>query len=434
MEPLTAVALLGFIVLVGFFLCRLPIAFSMALVGFVGFSYVVSPQAALSMMSIDLWSTFSNADLIVIPMFVFMGSIAFYSGISSGLFEATNKFMGRGKGGLAMATITAGAFFACVCGSSIASAATLGKVAIPEMKKYNYAPSLSAASSAAGGVLGILIPPSTTFIIYGMMTGQSIGKLFISGIIPGVLLALSYLVTIYILCKIDPSIAPEGAAATWRQKMVALSGVLPVLILFALVMGGLFAGWFTATEAGAAGAGGSLVIALARRTINWEGIKNSLEDTVLVSCMIFVIVAGATIFGKFIAVTQLPFRLATGATTMNSAPWVVIGIIIVGYLIAGCFMDSLALITLTIPIIYPVVMKLGYDPILFGVVIVLMTEAGVLTPPVGANCYVVHGIAPEVPLDVIFRGVLPFVIGIVVICILILFFPQLALYLPSVVD
>jgi tripartite ATP-independent transporter DctM subunit len=358
-----------------------------------------------------------------------MGSVAYYSGISGKLYDAANKFLGRQRGGLSMATIVACAAFACICGSTNASAAAMGKVTIPEMKRHNYAPSLASGCVAAGGTLGILIPPSTVFIIYGVLTEQSIGKLFASGIIPGVLLSLLFIVTIVVLCRIDPTLAPTGIATAWKEKLSALSGVVVPLVVFVLVMGGMFAGWFTPMEAGAAGAGSILLIALVRRQLSWQGFLDALADTTKISCMVFVIITGAMIFGRFLAVTRVPFEMAEWIGGLALSRYTVMALIVLGYLIAGCFMDSLALITLTVPILLPVIENLGFDPIWFGVIIVLVTELGVITPPVGINVYVINGVAPDIPLDVIFKGVLPFIVPIVVTIGLLVAFPEIALYL-----
>lgn len=425
------ITVLGFLALVGLLLLRMPVAFVMALVGFVGFSYVVSIEGGLSLLSIDMWGIFSNPDLTVVPMFVLMGSIAYYSGISGKLYDAGNKFLGRQRGGLSMATILACAAFACICGSTNASAAAMGKVTIPEMKRYNYASSLAAGCVGAGGTLGILIPPSAIFIIYGVLTEQSIGKLFASGIFPGILLTGLFVMTIFILCRIDPSLAPPGFTTSWREKLTALSGIIAPLIIFMLVMGGMFAGWFTPVEAGAAGAGGILIIAVIRRQLSWRGFLGALADTTQITCMVFVIITGAMIFGRFLAVTRVPFEMSAWIGGLPLSRYTIMALIVFGYLIGGCFMDSLALITLTIPILLPVVVDLGFDPIWFGVIIVLVTEMGVITPPVGINVYVIKGVAPDIPLNTIFKGVLPFIIPILITIGLIIVFPQIALYLPS---
>jgi C4-dicarboxylate transporter DctM subunit len=430
MSPNT-IAIIGVILLVLLFLTRMPVAFVMALIGFLGFAYMISLDAALSILGKDFWVMFSSYSLTVVPMFVFMGTLAFYSGIGGRLYKAAHKFLGQLPGGLAIATCYACAAFGACCGSTTAGAAAMGKVILPEMKKYHYDPSLATACVASAGSLAILIPPSTILIIYGIMTEESIGKLFAAGILPGILLASLFALTVYIICRRNPNLGPPGVKAPWKERVASLTGVVEMLILFALVMGGLFAGWFTPTEAGAGGAAGALMIALARRMITWRGFIDSLVETTRITTMVFVIVTGATIFGHFMAVTRVPFELSEWIGGLAISRYVIMGAIIIGYLIAGCFMDSLAMITLTVPVLYPVILKLGFSPIWFGVIIVLVGEMGVITPPVGINVYVIKGVALDVPLETIFRGIFPFLAAIIVCTILLIAFPQIALFLPS---
>jgi C4-dicarboxylate transporter DctM subunit len=430
MNPNT-VAIIGVILLVLLFLSRMPVAFVMALIGFLGFAYMTSLDAALSILGKDFWVMFSSYSLTVVPMFVFMGTLAFYSGIGGRLYQAAHKFLGQLPGGLAIATCYACAAFGACCGSTTAGAAAMGKVTLPEMKKYNYDPSLSTGCVAAAGSLAILIPPSTILIIYGIMTEESIGKLFAAGILPGILLATLFALTVYIICRRNPTLGPAGVKASWKERVASLSGVVEMLVLFALVMGGLFAGWFTPTEAGAGGAAGALIIALARRMITWRGFIDSLVETTRITSMVFVIVTGATVFGHFMAVTRVPFGLSEWVGGLEVSRYIILGFIIFGYLIGGCFMDSLALITLTVPVLFPVILKLGFSPIWFGVIIVLVGEMGVITPPVGINVYIIQGVAGDVPLETIFRGIFPFLIALVVCTILLIVFPQIALFLPS---
>jgi C4-dicarboxylate transporter DctM subunit len=430
MSPNT-IAIIGVILLVFLFLTRMPVAFVMALIGFLGFAYMTSWDAALSILGKDFWVMFSSYNLTVVPMFVLMGTLAFYSGIGGRLYKAAHKFLGQLPGGLAIATCYACAAFGACCGSTTAGAAAMGKVILPEMKKYNYDPSLATACVASAGSLAILIPPSTILIIYGIMTEESIGKLFAAGILPGILLATLFALTVYIICRRNPGLGPAGVKATWKERVASLAGVIEMLILFALVMGGLFAGWFTPTEAGAGGAAGALMIALARRMITWRGFIESLVETTRITTMVFVIVTGATIFGHFMAVTRVPFELSEWIGGLAISRYVIMGFICFGYLIAGCFMDSLAMITLTVPVLYPVILKLGFSPIWFGVIIVLVGEMGVITPPVGINVYIIKGVALDVPLETIFRGIFPFLAALVVCTILLIAFPQIALFLPS---
>jgi C4-dicarboxylate transporter, DctM subunit len=429
MNPTTS-GLLGICILIGLMFLRMPVGFTMAIVGFAGFAYLVSFDAAMSIAVKDIFSSFGSYNLTVIPLFVFMGQVAFHAGISGRLFHAAYKIMGHWRGGLAMATIGACAGFAAICGSTNATAATMASVALPEMKKYNYKPELATGVIAAGGSLGILIPPSVIFIVYGILTEQSIGKLFIAGIIPGIILSIMFCATIWVWTYLKPDLGPRGPKTTLREKFFALTGVAETLMIFAAVIGGMFMGWFTPTEAAAIGAFATLVLALAGRNLSWRGFVQSLVESTRISCMILVIVAGATIFGHFLAITRIPFDIAGWIANLHWPPYAVMIMIIMIYLIGGCFLDALALIMLTVPIFYPVVIQMGYDPIWFGVIIVLVTQMGVLTPPVGVNVYVVSGVARDVPLHVIFRGAMPLLLAIILLALILIPFPQIALFLP----
>jgi tripartite ATP-independent transporter DctM subunit len=330
-----------------------------------------------------------------------------------------------------MATVGACAAFSAISGSTNATAATMATVTLPEMKRYNYDVSLATGTVAAAGSLGILIPPSVIFIVYGILTEQSIGKLFAAGIFPGMLLSILFLLTIYLRVSRNPSLAPPGPKTSLKEKLRSFVGVLETLIIFALVMGGIFFGIFTPTEAAAAGAFLTLLIAIIRRQLTWQGFIQSIADTTRISCMVMVIVSGAVLFGHFMAVTRLPYDLANWVSHLPLPNHAIMGVIILVYLFGGCFMDALAMIMLTIPIFFPVSQALGFDPIWFGVVIVLITEMGVITPPVGVNVYVVYGVAKDVPLEEIFKGVLPMLIALLVCNLILLFFPQIALFLPG---
>ncbi len=426
-----AIGLIGIVVLIAVFLLGMPIGFAMAFVGFIGFSYLVSLPAGLSIIARDVFYNFSSYSLTVIPMFVFMGSIAFASGMSRRLYDAGYLLLGRLRGGLAMATVAGCAGFAAMCGSTNATAAAMGRVSLPEMKRYDYADSLATGCVAAAGSLGILIPPSTIFIIYGIMTEQSIGKLFVAGVFPGLLLAGLFTLVVALLCWRNPSLAPIGEVTSWNEKLSGLVGISEMLLLFIFVIGGLFLGWFSPTQAGGAGAAGALLIGLARRQLTWQGLLIAVKDALRISCMVMVIVTGAIIFGHFMAVTKIPLVLADWVVGLPLPTAAIMGVIVLIYLLGGCFMDALALITLTIPIFYPVVLALGFDPIWFGVIIVLVTEMGVITPPVGVNVYVIKGIAKDVPLETIFKGVLPFLGALLVAVGILMAFPQIATFLPD---
>lgn len=428
---LTTIGIIGLIILVIILFSKMPVGFVMALLGLVGFSYVVTIEAGLSLLAKDVFLTFSSYSLTVIPLFVFMGQIAFHSGISRRLYDSVYVFMGHYKGGLAIATIGACAGFSAISGSTNATAATMATVTLPEMRRYNYDMSLATGTVAAGGSLGILIPPSVIFIVYGIMTEQSIGALFAAGIFPGIILALLFMLTVYIRVQMNPKLAPPGPKTSFKEKAKSFTGVLEALLIFAFVMGGLFFGIFTPTEAGAVGAFLTLFVALLRRQLTWPAFLRSLLDATRISCMVMVIVTGAVVFGHFLAITRIPFNLANWVSALPLPSYAVMGIIVIIYLFGGCFMDALAMIMLTIPIFYPVATALGFHPIWFGVAIVLVTEMGVITPPVGVNVYVVHGIAKDVPLEVIFKGVAPFVLALLACVAILLTFPQTVLFLPG---
>jgi C4-dicarboxylate transporter DctM subunit len=428
---LLTIGIIGIIALVVLLYSRMPVGFAMAFLGFIGFGYVVNFDAAASLLARDVWDVFSSYNLTVIPLFVFMGQIAFYAGISRRLYDSAYVLLGHRRGGLAMTTVGACAGFAAICGSTNATAATMATVALPEMKRYGYDMGLATGTVAAAGSLGILIPPSVIFIVYGILTEQSIGKLFAAGILPGILLCFLFLMTIHLRVRKNPSLAPPGPKTGFREKIRSFAGILEALVLFLLVMGGIFFGFFTPTEAAAVGAFMTLLIAIIRRQLHWSDFIQSLADTTKISCMIMVIVTGAVIFGHFMAITRLPYTLANYVGSLPLGPHAIIGLIILVYLVGGCFMDALAMIMLTIPIFFPVVQTLGFDPIWFGVVIVLVTEMGVITPPVGVNVYVVYGVARDVPLETIFKGVYPMLLALLVCNLLLILLPQIALWLPS---
>jgi len=428
---LTTVGIIGIIILVILLFSKMPVGFVMGFLGFLGFSYVVALGPGLSLLARDVFEVFSSYGLTVLPLFVFMGQIAFHAGISRRLYDSAYVLLGSRKGGLAMATVGACAAFSAISGSTNATAATMATVTLPEMKRYKYDLGLATGTVAAAGSLGILIPPSVIFIVYGILTEQSIGKLFAAGIFPGILLSFLFLLTIYLRVLKNPSLAPPGPKTSFKEKIKSFVGVLETLLIFGMVMGGIFFGIFTPTEAAAAGAFLTLLLAIIRRQLTWQSFVQSLADTTKISCMVMVIVTGAVIFGHFMAVTRLPYDLANWVSNLPFPNYVVMGIIILVYLFGGCFMDALAMIMLTIPIFFPVSQALGFDPIWFGVVIVLITEMGVITPPVGVNVYVVYGVAKDVPLETIFKGVFPMLLALLLCNLILIFFPQIALFLPG---
>ena len=423
---------LGIVFLIMFL--RVPIGVAMALVGIIGFSYLVSVEGALHVAAAEVYSMFFAYSLTPVALFIFMGQIVFRSGVGERLYRTVYSWLGHLGGGLSMATIGACAGFAAICGSPTASVATMGTVCLPEMKRYNYDPALATGCVTAGGTLGILIPPSVTFIVYGILVEESIGKLFIAGIFPGLLLAGLFIVTIFVITKRNPRLGPPGARATWRERLVSLTGVWEVLVLFALVMGGLFAGLFTPTEAGALGAFGALILGLVERRLTRQEFITSLFETLRTTSMVFVILAGTSILGRFLAVTKIPFELAGWVSELPASPMAIFAVIVLVYMIAGCVIEALPLIMLTVPIFFPVIVALGFDPIWFGVIIVLVSQMGLITPPVGVSAYVIAGVAKDVPLGTIFRGAIAFLPAMAACVIILMAFPQIALFLPNLMS
>ena len=435
MSPILT-GIFGIAAMIIMFMTQMPVAFVMALVGFIGVSLMASPNAGLILLSRSFYDTFASYDLTTIPLFILMGQLGFNSGISKRLYSAGYKFLGSIRGGLAMATVAACTAFGAVCGSSPATAATMATVGLPEMKRFNYDDALATGSVASGGGIGMIMPPSVVLIIYGILTEQSIGQLFVAGIFPALLVTLLFIGAIFITCLMDKNAGPAGEKFSWAERFKGLLGLGETLIIFALVVGGIFYGLFTPTEAASVGAFGVLIIAVLRRRLTWKGFVKSLMETLTTSCMILMLITGAVIFGKFLAVTRIPFEIASWVSELNMAPPLVIAVIIFIYLLGGCFMDALAFVTLTVPIFFPVVMELGYDPIWFGIIIVMVTEMGVITPPVGINVYVVYGVAQNVlshnvALEKIFKGIIPFLIALIVGIIILIAFPWIILFLPD---
>jgi tripartite ATP-independent transporter DctM subunit len=385
-------------------LFRIPAGYTMAIVGFLGMAYVTSFTAALGMIGSEMWNIFSNYGLTVIPMFILVGEFIHYARYNDSLYQATYRWFGHFRGGLALTTIMACAAFSAISGSNTATAATMSTVAIPAMKKYNYHPILSAGSVAAGATLGVLIPPSIVLVVYGVYTGQSIGKLFWGNVIPSVILTVLIAATVFFICHRHPDWGPKAPKSTWRERFTALNEAVDILVLFAIIMYALFTGVVTATEAAAASCALGLLICLLRRKLTWQGFVSSLVDTLRISCMFFVIVAGAVVFGRFLTVTRLPYEAAAWIGSLNLPSWMMLWVILFCYIIGGCIMDALAFLLVSLPIFFPLVVQMGYDPIWFGQVITIVTTMGSIMPPVGICSYVVHGMAKDIPLATVFRG------------------------------
>ncbi len=433
MDPVIA-GLLGIGVLLFLFALNMPVSFAMAFVGFLGFGYLVSWEAAASLLMRDMFSQLSNYPLNVIVLFVLMGSFAFASGMSGRMYESAYKLAGKMPAGLAIATILACSGFAAICGSTAATAATIGRVALPEMRRFGYSQRLATGCIASAGGIGILIPPSTIFIVYGILTEQSIGSLFAAGILPGLVLTLLFILTVFLLAFMDKDIAPAGQPSTLAEKLKAIWRISDIFLLFCLSIGGMFLGWFSPNQAAGVGAAGALGLGLIHRSLSWQKFANATREGVRTACMIMLLIAGASVFGKFMAVTTIPAKLSMWVSALPLPPIGIMILICLFYMISGCFIDAMALIMLTIPIIYPVILQLNYDPIWFGVVIVLISQIAVVTPPVGVNVYVIKGIAPEVPIASIFRGTFPFLVAMAILLGGILWFPNLVLWFPNLLN
>jgi len=410
---------------------RMPVSFAMILAGFMGNAYMISTDAAIYMLATNVWGQLSSYGLSVIPLFVFMGQLAYHSGITERLYNAAYKWVGRLPGGLASTTILSSAGFAAICGSNSATSATMGTIALPEMERYGYDPALSTGSVAIGGTLGVVIPPSVVLIIIAVQTEQSIAQLFMACIVPGFFLTALFLATVFLLCIRNPGLGPKGPMADMKEKLISLTGVAEAMILFLLVIGGLYAGWFTPTEAGAAGSFGALLIGLVRRKLSKQEFVKAVAETIRISAMVVLLITGAVIFGKFLTVTRLPFELADWAASLNVPREAILLVVLLIYLVGGCLVDALGFLVVTIPIFFPLAQALGFDPVWFTVVITLVTTMGAVTPPVGVNVYIVSGLAPDVPIGTIFRGVSIFLVAYVICLVLLMIFPGIALLLPK---
>jgi len=410
----------------------MPIAFALMLVGFLGLSYLSSVEAALPVLARTFYEVAAHYAYTVIPLFIVMGGFAGSAGLTKVLYDAFDKWLRRLPGGLGVATIAACAGFAAVSGSSVATAATMATVALPQMRRFGYRPHLATGCIAAGGTLGFLIPPSIGFVVYGMLTEQSVGKLLIAGMVPGLILAAAYIAIVIVKVKLRPELAPSSPEpVSWRDRIRALSGIWETLAIFIVVMGGIYIGIFTPTEAGAVGATLLFATALVKRRLNWVTLLDALKEAMRVSVMVLTLVAGANVFSYFLALTTIPVQVASWVAGMELSRYVILGIIVVIYLFLGCFLDAISMMVLTLPVIFPVILKLGFDPIWFGVIAVLMMEAGLITPPMGLNIFTVAGVAKDTPVEEIFRGAAPFLLSIFAIVVLITIYPPMALFLPA---
>jgi C4-dicarboxylate transporter DctM subunit len=430
MSPIS-IGLIGFGILFAFIVLGLPIGIAMAVVGYGGLWILISQGAAFAKMGLIPFEVVSSWDLATLPMFLLMAHVVFASGLSKDLYNIASKLIGHHRGGIAMATVGATGVFAAMSASSVATGVTMGLVAIPEMKKYNYNPGLATGCIAAGGTMGQMIPPSAGLITFGIIAQVSIGRLFIGGVIPGIIEALFYIIVIAIICRIKPDYGPPGPRFSFKERILSFKSSGEIIALVLLVLGGLVAGWFTPTEAGAVGAFGAIFFSLIRRRLIWSGFKRALAETMKTTGMLYGILIGAYLFKYFMAVTTIPVVLAEVVGGLPLPPLAIMALILVVYFFLGCVMDALAMILLTIPIFFPLAMQLGFDPVWFGVVLIAMTEVGMITPPIGMNVYAIAGIAPEVPITTIFRGILPFLAADIIRITLYLLIPGIVLFLPN---
>ncbi len=427
-------ALIGFLAIFGLALLRFPLAFSMGLVGLVGIGLTRGWAPAFSSIAQVVYETGFAHTLSVIPLFILMGNFVARAGLAHELFHAAYTFIGHRRGGLAHATIAACAGFGAICGSSIATAATMSKVAYPSMKKLGYSDALSTGVIAAGGTLGIMIPPSTIMVIYGIITETHIGKLFAAGVIPGILTAILMMIAVVLMTWHDPEHAPAGEKFTWGQRLQALRGIWGVLLLVIIVLGGIYGGFFTATEGAGMGAMGAFLFALARRALSWKSLFEVLTESARTTAMLFTLLIAATVFANFVNFTSMPMELKEWITHLGLSPIMIVGAMMLIYILLGTVMEELTMVLLTIPLFFPIVVELGFDPVWFGVLIVMVIQIGLVSPPVGMNLFVINTLLPKVGLSNIFRGVWPQVMVLIITLGVLLFFPGLSLWLPSKMD
>ncbi len=431
MDPIV-VGIWGSLLLLVLLLIGLPIAFSLMFIGFIGVSILSSVNAALPMLARTVYETSSYYPYTIIPLFIVMGGYAEISGISDDLYNTFEKWLRKLPGGLGMATIAAIAGFSAISGSSVASSAAFGKVAYPQMRRFNYSPRLAAGTVAAGATIDFLIPPSLGFVIFGMLTEQSIGKLLISGMFPGLILAGAFMGILYIWVEMNPVAAPSNfEGVPWKEKIAALKGIWETMVIFVLVIGGIYLGIFTPNEAAGVGATLIFVLALVKRKLDRKILFYSLFESLRVSVMVLFLVAGANVFSYFLALSTIPMNVSSWIIGLPVSKYWILVVVVGIYLLLGCFLDAISMMVLTLPVIFPVILKLGFDPIWFGVICVLMMGAGLITPPMGLCVFTVASIAKDAPLGEVFKGALPFLIAILLVTLLITLYPQIALYLPN---
>ncbi|MGB0411338.1 MAG: TRAP transporter large permease [Pikeienuella sp.] len=430
MDPIL-IGTLSFVALFIMLIMTVPIGFAMGICGLAGMSMIIGFGPSLSLFGTTVYETTVTYDLSIVPLFVLMGAVAARSGLSKELYGAFNAWFGAFRGGLALATVGACGAFAAICGSSVATAATMSKVALPEMKRYKYSEDLATGSVAAGGIIGILIPPSVVLVLYGVLTETSIGDLFIAGFLPGILTIVGFMLVVVVVTRINPNMGPPGAHVTLKEKFEALGRTWAIILLFALVIGGIYFGVFTPTEAAGIGAVGAFVISALRRRMTIANTREALMETVKTTAMIFTILMGALTLNNLMVFSGIAGALSGFVSGLDMHPMAVMAIILLIYLVMGCFLDALAMILLTVPIFFPIIIDLGFDPVWFGIIVVMVVELGLITPPIGMNVFVIKGMVPEVKLSSIYKGVIPFVIAQFVLIIMVFLFPDIALWLPE---
>ncbi|MBS0527610.1 MAG: TRAP transporter permease [Proteobacteria bacterium] len=425
------VAIAGFVSLFALMMLRVPVGMAMGLVGVSGYAYLTGGAPALKLVGQTSMRTVTSYQFGVIPMFLLMGAFVSASGVSRELFRAANTFVGHRKGGLGLATIVSCGAFAAISGSSVATAATFSTVAYPEMRRYGYPQSFSTGVIAAGGTLGAMLPPSTVLAVYGLITQQDIGRLFQAGILPGLLAMAMYMVTIAIICRVKPDLLPTVPKTSWAERLAGLKDVWAPLLLFVLVIGGLYGGVFTPTEAGGVGASGAFLLGVLRRRLDRNKIRASLLQATRTAAAVFTVLIGALLFGYFLTITQVPQKVTEFLTGLGIGTYGVLALIMLMYLVLGCLMDAMAMIILTVPIIFPLITQLGFDPVWFGIIIVMTVELGLIHPPVGMNVFVIKSVVQDVTFSSIFKGVLPFIATDILRLVILIAFPVIALWLPS---
>lgn len=426
------IGIIGIVLLLICIFLRVPVGLSLFLIGFLGVSWITSSSVGLAQLAVSAFGTSNDYNLSVIPLFILMGMFLSYSGLGNELFSSVNKWFGKVRGGLAIATIGASSIFSAISGSSNATTATIARVSIPEMDKYNYQTTFSTAAVAAGGTLGSLIPPSVILIIYGALTNVPIGPLLIGGLIPGIILTLLFIFMIQIQVKRNPSIAPvQAETISWKEKFISLKSIWPFLLIFLISIGGIYLGVFTPTEAAGIGALLAFLVTIAMGRLNFENLAKSIDESLRLTVMIFIIFIGANLFGSFLALSRIPEHLSTAVVSLNVSPYIILAFILLVYLILGMFLEGIAIMTLTLPIVFPIITSLGFDGLWFGIMMVIMINIGVLTPPLGLSVYIISGIVKDVPIEQIFKGVIP-AIGVMLFFIIVLIiFPEIVTFLPE---